>query len=181
MGSYKVWEAIELTPDMDALRGITQQINVFVRFFESINYLFCQIRWLEQNIQNSSRTLILIVGALGFIAYLVYFTAANPGANYDVLFGEICRFGTAYFPIIAVVMLIGFLLVRRFSGTAEGELGSGHGFENVFFGQPRRPPAVGRHSESGHGFENVYGGQPYRPPAVGRHSDIENPLLPKGH
>jgi hypothetical protein len=121
---------------MDTLRGITQQINVFVRFFESINYLFCQVRWLEQNIQNSSKNLILIVSVLAMIGGFVWYCSTMPRGN-DNLLVLLSRMMVSYFPIITVVLLIGYLLVKRFSNSSEGELGGGNGFENVFFGSSR--------------------------------------------
>mmetsp|Transcript_29758 Transcript_29758/g.28455 ORF Transcript_29758/g.28455 Transcript_29758/m.28455 type:complete len:166 (+) Transcript_29758:240-737(+) len=160
---------------MDALRGITQQINVFVRFFESINYLFCQVRWLEQNIQNSSQKLILIVLVLAMIGGFVWYCSTIPEGN-DNLLVLLSRMMVAYFPIIAVVLLIGYLLVRRFSNSSEGELGGGNGFQNVFFGssrganrsenrencdvENRRHPGL---SEGGN--SHVYNGIPTAPPA----------------
>lgn len=161
---------------MDTLRGITEQINVFVRFFESINYLFCQVRWLEQNIQNSSKTLILIVSVFVMIGGFVWYCSMIPGGNKD-FFVVLSRTMVTYFPIIAVVLLIGYLLAKRFSNSSEGEVDGGSGFENVFFGshrggdrregrencdvESRRHPGI---SEGG--SSHVYNGIPTAPPAL---------------
>lgn len=123
---------------MDALRGLTDQINVFVRLFESINYLFCQIRWLEQNIQNSSKMLLLVVGVIGMICYFVYTSTLNNGGN-DKFFEEASRVVVAYFPVMAVVLLVVYFLLRRFSGSEDGALGESGGFEGIFFGTRRSP------------------------------------------
>ena len=149
--------------DMEALSGITQQINVFVRFFESINYLFCQIRWLEQNFQNSSKTLILIVGAIAMIGLFVYYNATTDPAQNGLMFAELSRIIVSYFPIVAVVALIGYFLIRRFSDAPNGQLEGGHGMESVFMGSQRRGPpiAIGR-------------------PIGEQDRDIENHLIPKG-
>jgi hypothetical protein len=127
--------------EMDALRGLTDQINVFVRLFESINYLFCQIRWLEQNIQNSSKMLLLVVGVIGMICYFVYNSTLNNGDN-DAFFAEASRIVVSYFPIMAVVLLVAFFLVRRFSGTTDGALGESGGFDGVLFGTRRNPDSA---------------------------------------
>jgi hypothetical protein len=127
--------------EMDALRGLTEQINVFVRLFESINYLFCQIRWLEQNIQNSSKMLLLVVGVIGMICYFVYNSTLNNGGN-DAFFAEASRIVVSYFPIMAVVLLVAYFLVRRISGTTDGALGESGGFDGVFFGTRRNPDSA---------------------------------------
>lgn len=142
---------------MDTLRGLTEQISVFVRFFESINYLFCQIRWLEQNIQNSSKGLLLVVGTIGLICFFVYYCAINNGDSGDLI-DKLCHVIVTYFPIIMVVGLIGYLLMRRLLHTTDGELGSGTGFNNVLFGSQR-------HAHN----------------ATGQDDDIEGRLLPTPH
>ena len=142
---------------MDTLRGLTEQISVFVRFFESINYLFCQIRWLEQNIQNSSKGLLLVVGTIGLICFFVYYCAITSGDGGDLI-NAMCHVIVSFFPIIMVVALIGYFLLRRLLNTTDGELGSGTGFDNVLFGSQRRVHGAGRQDD-----------------------DIEGRLLPTAH
>lgn len=122
---------------MDTLRGLTEQINVFVRFFESVNYLFCQVRWLEQNIQNSSKGLLLVVGVIGLICLYVFSYAQSDGGG-DPLMAAISGFVVSYFPILVVVLLVGYFLARRFSGSSDGQLGDGGGIENILYGSHHR-------------------------------------------
>ena len=122
---------------MDTLRGLTDQINVFVRFFESINYLFCQVRWLEQNIQNSSKGLILVIGVICLICFYVYNSHLSNGGG-DPFFAAISGFVVSYLPILTVALLIIYFFVRRFSGSSVGQLGDGGGVQNVLFGSQRR-------------------------------------------
>lgn len=122
---------------MDTLRGLTEQINVFVRFFESVNYLFCHLRWLEQNIQNSNKMLLLVVGVICMICYFVYNSKINGGNN--ELFAEASRIALSYLPIMTVVLLVAYFLLRRFSGTTDGALGESGGFDGVLFGTRRNP------------------------------------------
>ena len=118
---------------MDTLRGLTDQINVFVRFFESINYLFCQVRWLEQNIQNSSKGLLLVVGVICLICFYVFYSPSTDGGG-DPIMAAISGFVVSYFPILAVVLLVVYFLARRFSGSTDGQLGDGGGFESILYG-----------------------------------------------
>ena len=139
---------------MDVLQGITQQINVFVRFFESINYLFCQIRWLEQNVQNSSNTLLIIVGSIGFLCFFIYYNTTTEWGNKDNLIAELFRIIVAYYPIITVVLLLAYLFFRRFSNTASTELeelGGGHGMGEVLLGSQRSSAGgIGQRSDRPH-------------------------------
>lgn len=131
---------------MEALQGITQQINVFVRFFESVNYLFCQIRWLEQNVQNSSHVLLIIVGSVAVLCFFIYYSTIIDWGNKGNLYAELSRIIVAYFPIITVVLLLAYLFIRRFSTTASAELdevGGGYGMENVFLGSQRHSTGGG--------------------------------------
>ena len=153
------------TPDMDVLQGITQQINVFVRFFESINYLFCQIRWLEQNVQNSSNSLLIIVGSIGLLCFFIYYNSTIDWGDKDNLIANLFRIVVAYFPIVTVVLLLAYLFIRRFSNSASAELeelGGGHGVGEVLLGSQRSTAGgIGQRSDRPHD------------------RDIESHLLPK--
>jgi hypothetical protein len=100
---------------MEGVRAITENINVFVHFFQSINMLFCHVRWLEANLRNAPTGLLFIVGAIGCIAVLMYLA---PGSD-------------ALAPI-AIVIVVGVLLWRRWrDGPTRGAT-----FERVMFGDP---------------------------------------------
>jgi small-conductance mechanosensitive channel len=49
---------------METLERLTRLMNVFVRFFESLNCLFWQLGWLQQNITQSSLPALLTVGLI---------------------------------------------------------------------------------------------------------------------
>jgi hypothetical protein len=118
---------------MEALRDITQSINTFVRFFESVNYLFCQLRWFEQNVLNSGSKLLLFVGVIICLCVLIYYEGGHGGGPYDAL----NRFLTDYGPIVLVVTIIAYFISQRLSGAGPSE-GGGGTFESVFFGNRRR-------------------------------------------
>ena len=115
---------------MEAIMALTQNINVFVRFFESINNSFCQIRWLERNIRNSSSGLLLTVGGILLISlYLIGGTKLAsilgiPGLDYIL---------TNYGPILIIVLIVCILFFRRVTQGAQ----SGGGFDNILFGADR--------------------------------------------
>jgi hypothetical protein len=120
---------------MEAIQGITSAINTFVRFFESINYLFCQIRWLEQNISNSRGGLLLVVGAIVAVClYIYYFGGDKDQAS------AVTAFIVDVGPVLIVVGIIGYLLYRRFTRADNlfGSQGTGNTFEDVFFGSRQR-------------------------------------------
>jgi hypothetical protein len=58
---------------MNILNEIAGNLNSFNHFFNSINQLFCQVRWLEANIRNSSPLLLGIVGVIILICLIVTF------------------------------------------------------------------------------------------------------------
>ena len=109
-------------------------MGTFVRFFDNINRLFCQIRWLEQNLNNSSIQLLIFVGVIVFLCYFM-FAAPNDSNN---PFAAISKAINDYGPIVVVVALIAYFLARRFSGVADAEGTEAHGsFDSVLFGNPR--------------------------------------------
>lgn len=122
---------------MEALREVTQSINTFVRFFESINYLFCQLRWFEQNVLNSGSKLLLFVGVIISLCVLMYYESGHGGNPYDAL----NKFLVDYGPIVLVVTIIAYFISQRLAGAGPSE-GGGGTFESVFFGNRRRPNNV---------------------------------------
>ena len=57
---------------MDQLRAITDNINVFVRFFESLNCLIFQLQWLKQHVLHTSTDILIIaLIVLVIVAYVM--------------------------------------------------------------------------------------------------------------
>ena len=84
---------------MENLRHLTDQINVFVQFFQSVNCLFFQLKWLEENIVRSSNGLLLTVIGIVLFCIFVYFigeegfiTAMNNIGISDVVAHTIYQF-----------------------------------------------------------------------------------------
>jgi hypothetical protein len=101
-------------PGMDALNSLTNTINQFVRFFESINCLFWQIRWLEENINRSGHRTIILVGLIiGF------------GVVYSFFGDEIVQiFGDNFSKLIPLIIVFGVILLflfRRFNRSNSGD------------------------------------------------------------
>ena len=101
---------------MDTLNHLTNTINQFVRFFESINCLFWQINWLEQNIGQSNRGTFLIVG--GIIAFCVLYLFADGSS--DAWFGDIGDEIIASMPLILVVLVVAYFIYKRYHASQRG-------------------------------------------------------------
>lgn len=56
---------------MEAIQSLTRTINVLVEFFQSINCLFFQLRWLEGNCRRESGAVFFVV--LFLIAFCVVY------------------------------------------------------------------------------------------------------------
>ena len=115
---------------MDALNDLTRHINTFVNFFNAVNNLFCQIRWLDVNIRNSSNLLLVLVGIILVICiYLISFKEGiGPfqSIGFPPIFDSLL---SVVGPVIIVAVLLGILFYRRYAlGPMQG------GFENVLFG-----------------------------------------------
>ena len=94
---------------MESLNHFTNTLNNFVRFFESINCLFWQLRWLEENITRSNRKSLLLVG--GIITFCIVFVYFD-GSNGDL--GEIWNELLNGLPIAIVFGVIAYYLLKRF-------------------------------------------------------------------
>eukprot|EP01038_Epipyxis_sp_PR26KG_P006715 gene6715-9208_t len=99
---------------MDAIRELTNTINIFVQFFQSINCLFWQIRWLEDNIRGSSSPLLLIVFVIIVLCLILTFDKENSIMK-SILGQNIQGFDTSYIVYIFIIGLIGWFLYKRFS------------------------------------------------------------------
>lgn len=97
---------------MDTLRQLTSQINVFVRFFQSINCLFYQIRWLESNVIRGSLGHLLYVAIL--LALVGYITYCNSAETNDTTTKYCSAVASQVAVLVLAFGLLGFLLLRRF-------------------------------------------------------------------
>jgi hypothetical protein len=87
---------------MDQLRTITNTINTFVHFFQSINCLFWQVRWLEENVMRSSGSRIMLIG--GIILFCAYISFVSNDSN------PLNGVGV----IIIIFGIVGVILWKRF-------------------------------------------------------------------
>jgi hypothetical protein len=134
---------------MEALRAISNNINTFVGFFDAINRLFCQIRWLEQNINNSSAKLLLLVLLIVVFCVFVFLQPSSGGGPFDAITRALNDYG----PIVLVVAVVLYFVSRRFSGAADAEGTEGNAtLDSVLFGRPRGGDGGGR---DGRGYEPV--------------------------
>ena len=153
---------------MEALGGLTRNISTFVRFFESINNLFCQIRWLESNFRNSSSGLLLVVG--GILIFCVYLYAGPTGAI-STFFGipGLDEWLVKYGPIVIIVVIIAAMLFRRFTMGPQNNVG----FDSIVFGARRDAyPERDDQLESGRKIvrgQTVYHGVPTAAPGLPNH------------
>lgn len=77
---------------METLNRLTHTINHFVRFFESINCLFWQIRWLEENIRKSNLGQLFLVSGIAIFCVILVFAdektihsfSSNMGIDGDI-------------------------------------------------------------------------------------------------
>ena len=142
---------------MEAIQQLTNFLNVFLNFFNSVNMLFCQIRWLEQNFLNSNNSLMIAVFVIILFCIYLIFGGFNSGI--------ISTLGP-FFILFAVFFFLLFRRFQRLRGGANGE--RGRSFEDVFFGSSHQPPPnQGREVGGGEEKENVE-----RSPAVVRAYEI---------
>lgn len=99
---------------MQAITQLTRTVNVFVRFFESINCLFWQLRWLEQNMMGQSNERMAFFGIIILIClYVTFFSDTGPDLG--------------PFLIIGIIFLLAvWLILKRFRGNA-GDSGNTSG------------------------------------------------------
>jgi uncharacterized membrane protein YfcA len=129
---------------MNTINEFSSHLNSFANLFGSINNLFCQVRWLETNLRNSSPLLLAIVGAIAVICLILTFSHDS---------GEAMQFIIVAF----VVGLVALFFYRRHTlGPVESD------FQSIMFGnnQTRQrdslsatlPPKVQRVGPTG----NIY-------------------------
>ncbi|KAJ1436099.1 hypothetical protein B484DRAFT_445833 [Ochromonadaceae sp. CCMP2298] len=96
---------------MDSLRRITEQINVFVRFFQSINCLFLQLGWLERNIVHGSVEKIVLTLVLVLVAGYVTFGCSGLSSGRNLCSEE--NMGTLI--VLLVLGIIAYFFYKRFN------------------------------------------------------------------
>mmetsp|Transcript_27751 Transcript_27751/g.38235 ORF Transcript_27751/g.38235 Transcript_27751/m.38235 type:complete len:155 (-) Transcript_27751:113-577(-) len=104
---------------MDSIRELTNTINVFVRFFESINCLFWQIDWLRRNVSSSGMnhmTVVLII--LAVCVYLTFFASNQSGVSTTFLTGINVNSFVVGFLIIGLII---WLVLARFQNNADSQ------------------------------------------------------------
>jgi hypothetical protein len=141
---------------MDAIRSLTENINVFVRFFQSINCLFFQIRWLEENVGRSRNGVMLLVIGIVALCVMLSFGVDLPGL------GE----GTSsLLPFLAIFAVIGFVFHRRMN-RGRGGNGNGDPWGNVMYGgnDPESGNNGDRMHNQGDGRQEVEAFLPSAPP-----------------
>ncbi len=136
-------------PLMDSLNTLTNTINTFVRFFESINCLFWQIQWLEENITRSGHGTIIIVAIIIAFCVLFMYFGQNDWSN--------AVFGTdSPILLIIVVGVIALFLWRRFQiRNRMGEMRDG---DTRTSGNGSAPVYAPVHIEEGQGVEVIHQG-----------------------
>lgn len=100
---------------MENLRRLTDTINTFVRFFQSINCLFWNLQWLEENLMKASNPRMLIVG--GIILFCVFYT----------FMGDSIGDTTDPMVLLIVVCVLAWVLYRRYQARiVEGSAFASH-------------------------------------------------------
>lgn len=132
---------------MQNIQNLTRTINVFVRFFESINCLFWQIGWLQQNFTNQSSERLFFFLVIFLLCIYITFP------------GEFDHVSTLA-PILIVLVLVGmavWLIQSRMRRNASADSpdvhqgGGGHQHQEMPHFPPYRPSNT-RHD----GYETVY-------------------------
>ena len=102
---------------MDQLRAITDNINVFVRFFESINCLMYQLQWLKHQMMHAPNDVLILAMAVLVIVAITMLSCAN----------FTCDGNTIAIPIFSVIFCIfGWFLYKRYRVRAESNAASVH-------------------------------------------------------
>ena len=97
---------------MEAINQLSASLGVFVRFFEQVNCLFFQIRWLQENIMRSDNFTMGVVAVIVIVC--LYVTYAAPyGLSSPVLNA---------LPIVVIVGVIAILCYWRYrSGRSDNK------------------------------------------------------------
>jgi len=116
---------------MDAVAALTSNIQHIVRFIASINELFCQVRWLDANINNSGNGLLAIcLAVVLFCAYLTFFSDSPLPLGLD-------QFITKKGALVLVFVLLGGFLYKRYrrSERQRREQSANTSLDGVMFGR----------------------------------------------
>lgn len=66
------------------MRQLTNNIQVFVRFFQSINCLFWNVRWLQANLTKTNNQQMAIVGIIVLLCLFMTFGGNSRGVNMNI-------------------------------------------------------------------------------------------------
>jgi hypothetical protein len=104
---------------METIERLTRAINVFVRFFESINCLFWQLDWLRQNILQRDVRLLAAVAVIVCLCGVLILPGDDleaVGAYIDSLF-SLPAYTAArcirLLPLVIVLSILAALVCRR--------------------------------------------------------------------
>jgi hypothetical protein len=109
---------------MESLQRITHHINIFVRFFQSINCLFLNLGWLERNIVHGSTEKVVLTLLLVAVAGVFTFGCSGAlGRGANLCSSE----NSGYLVLLLVVGIIGYFFYKRFNqGQGQGNQGQGN-------------------------------------------------------
>lgn len=97
---------------MDGLRHFTSNANVVVNFFQSINCLFYQLRWLEGHIRHAPNEQIAIVLVLvGLLGYYTFICNGETNEENGYFCGEN---GVSGLIACAVLSIIAYFFYKRY-------------------------------------------------------------------
>ena len=103
---------------MEHLRALTENINVVVRFFQSVNCLFWQLHWLEQNIlRGSNERLVIGLLILILVGYMTFGCASTDSTNNSNSSSGTDYFcgngGVSWLILLAAIGVIVYYLYKR--------------------------------------------------------------------
>ncbi len=90
---------------MEAIQNLTNTINTFVRFFESINCMFWQLNWLEQNVARAQGVegLAKMGIVFAFIGFAMFYTF---GCEDDGCRDTVVNFGIVFLMVLVAIYLV---------------------------------------------------------------------------
>ena len=98
---------------MNGMRAFTDNANVVVRFMQTINCLFFQLRWLENNIRSSSNPQLIIV--LILICLIGYLTFGCSQSDSQDSINYFCgERGVSSLIVFALIVGIGYFFYKRY-------------------------------------------------------------------
>jgi hypothetical protein len=111
---------------MNSLRAFTENANVVVRFLQSINCLFLQIRWLENNLRGASNEKLAVV--LILVCLIGYYTFGCSGGAENIAYA-CSEDGVSTLIVLALVLIIAYFLYKRYQDRADNSPPADAGFD----------------------------------------------------